>query len=98
MLDVTIVLVNDGYASTSIGPMEVFYAAGRMWNVLDGHGAEPKFRISVASIDGAPVTSAYGLSISPQSSIDTIERADLILVSASSLDPALWLQNPQEPA
>jgi len=47
MLDVTIVLVNDGYASTSIGPMEVFYAAGRMWNVLDGHGAEPRFRISV---------------------------------------------------
>ncbi|HET6158056.1 MAG TPA: GlxA family transcriptional regulator [Dongiaceae bacterium] len=96
MLDVTIVLVNDGYASTSIGPMEVFYAAGRMWNVLDGHGAEPKFRISVASIDGAPVTSAYGLSISPQSSIDAIERADLILVSASSLDPATWRQQPAE--
>jgi transcriptional regulator GlxA family with amidase domain len=96
MIDVTIVLVNDGYASTSIGPMEVFYAAGRMWNVLDGHGAEPKFRISVASIDGAPVTSAYGLSISPQSSIDAIERADLILVSASSLDPSSWLQKPQE--
>ena len=35
MLDVTIVLMNDGYASTSIGPMEVFYAAGRMWNVLE---------------------------------------------------------------
>ena len=96
MLDVTIVLVNDGYASTSIGPMEVFYAAGRMWNVLDGHGAEPKFRISVASIDGAPVTSAYGLSISPQTSIDAIQRADLILVSASSLDPDSWRQKPAE--
>lgn len=96
MLDVTIVLVNDGYASTSIGPMEVFYAAGRMWNVLEGHGAEPKFRISVASIDGAPVTSAYGLSISPHSSIDAIERADLILVSASSLEPEHWRQKPIE--
>jgi transcriptional regulator GlxA family with amidase domain len=96
MLDVTIVLVNDGYASTSIGPMEVFYAAGRMWNVLEGQGAEPKFRISVASIDGAPVTSAYGLSISPHSSIDAIERADLILVSASSLEPEHWRQKPAE--
>jgi transcriptional regulator GlxA family with amidase domain len=96
MLDVTIVLVNDGYASTSIGPMEVFYAAGRMWNVLEGQGAEPKFRISVASIDGAPVTSAYGLSISPHSSIDAIERADLILVSASSLEPEHWRQKPIE--
>jgi transcriptional regulator GlxA family with amidase domain len=96
MLDVTIVLVNDGYASTSIGPMEVFYAAGQLWNVLDGHGAEPKFRISVASIDGAPVTSAYGLCIQPQSSIEAIERADLILVSASSLNPEYWRQKPAE--
>ena len=96
MLDVTIVLVNDGYASTSIGPMEVFYAAGRMWNVLDGHGAEPRFRISVASIDGAPVTSAYGLSITPQSSVDAIERSDLIMVSASGLEPNSWPQKAPE--
>ena len=96
MLDVTIVLVNDGYASTSIGPMEVFYAAGRMWNVLDGHGAEPRFRISVASIDGAPVTSAYGLSITPQSSVDAIERSDLIMVSASGLEPNAWPQKAPE--
>jgi transcriptional regulator GlxA family with amidase domain len=94
MLDVTIVLVSDGYASTSIGPLEVLYAAGQLWNVLDGHGAEPRFRISVASIDGAPVTSAYGLSISPQSSVDAIERADLIMVSASGLDPDAWPHKP----
>src|SRR5215470_15832868 len=73
MIDVTIVLVNDGYASTGVGPMEVFYSAGQLWNVLEGHGAEPKFRISVASIDGRPVTSAYGLSINPQTSIEHIE-------------------------
>jgi transcriptional regulator GlxA family with amidase domain len=96
MLDVTIVLVNDGFASTSIGPMEVFYAAGRMWNELGGHGARPEFRISVASIDGAPVTSAYGLSISPQSSINAVERTDLIMVSASGLDPASWPHRPAE--
>ena len=96
MLDVTIVLVNDGYASTGVGPMEVFHSAGQLWNVLDGHGAEPKFRISVASIDGAPITSAYGLSINPQTSIDAVERTDLIMVSASALDPAHWRQKPAE--
>ncbi|HEY1386733.1 MAG TPA: helix-turn-helix domain-containing protein [Dongiaceae bacterium] len=96
MIDVTIVLVNDGYASTGVGPMEVFYSAGQLWNVLEGHGAEPKFRISVASIDGRPVTSAYGLSINAQTSIEHIERSDLIMVSASSLDPEHWRQPPVE--
>jgi len=96
MLDVTIVLVNEGYASTSIGPLEVFYAAGRMWNQLGGRGPEPKFRVSVASIDGSAVTSAYGLSISPQSSIDAIECADLILVSSSGLEPSEWMKRHSE--
>ena len=30
-LDVTVVLVNEGYISTAVGPIEVFASAGAMW-------------------------------------------------------------------
>ena len=36
MIDVTVVLLNDNYASTAIGPIEVFHSAGSLWNMLKG--------------------------------------------------------------
>jgi transcriptional regulator GlxA family with amidase domain len=83
MLDVTIVLVNEGYASTAIGPIEVFSSAGKMWNEMSGGTPRPRFRVSMASIDGGPVKTAYGLRIAPDLGIAEVSRADLIFVSAS---------------
>ena len=90
-LDVAVVLVNDGYASTAVGPIEVFTAAGRMWNELSGHPARPRFRVTMASIDGAPVESAYGLRLQPDASIQEIDRADIVFVSASGPAPSQWM-------
>ena len=36
MLDVTVLLLEDTFASTAIGPMEVFRHAGTLWNYLTG--------------------------------------------------------------
>ncbi len=91
VLDVAIVLVNDGYASTAVGPIEVFTAAGRMWNEMRGKPAEPRFRVRMASIDGAPIESAYGLKIQPDASIHDVETADLVFVSASGPVPSRWI-------
>src|SRR4051794_33510531 len=34
VLDVTVVLLEAGYASTAVGPIEVFHSAGVLWNRL----------------------------------------------------------------
>jgi len=96
LLDVAIVLVNEGFASTAIGPIEVFTAAGSMWNEMSGKQPHPRFRVTMASIDGAPIRSAYGLRIAPDKSIAEIDKVDLIFVSASGAVPADWMQRHAE--
>jgi transcriptional regulator GlxA family with amidase domain len=86
MIDVTVILLNDNYASTAIGPIEVFHSAGALWNVLQGGTPAPRFRVTVASLDGEGVTCAYSLRLLPQISIHNVKNTDLIIVPASGLD------------
>lgn len=86
MLGVTVVLVNDGYASTAIAPLEVFASAGVLLNTFEGREPQPRFRVTVASVDGEPVRSAHGMAVAPQVSIDEVEETDLVVVSAVGLD------------
>jgi len=81
--NVTVVIMNDNFASTAIGPIEVFHSAGLLWQSLNGETAEPRFKVTVASVDGKPVTTPYSIAINPQCSIHDIARTDLIVVSAS---------------
>ena len=82
-LKVAIILVNEGYASTAVGPLEVFASAGAMWNEMRGAQPAPLFRVSTASIDGQPVESAYGLRIAPDCALADLGPVDLVMVSAS---------------
>lgn len=87
VLDVTVVLLEDGYASTAIGPIEVFHSAGLLWEWL--HGAppdNPPFRVRIASIDGKGVTSLCSLGLTPQCAIHDIEHTDIIILPASGWD------------
>src|SRR5262245_21993137 len=86
VLDVTVVLLDGGYASTAIGPIEVFHSAGVLWNFLHGDSVQPRFRVRIASIDGAGVTSLCSLGLTPECSIHDIERTDIIILPASGLD------------
>lgn len=91
MLDVTVVLLDDGLSSTAVMPLEIFFAAGRIWNDLNGIPAQPAFRVRAVSIDGKAVRSPYGISITPEGSIHDVERSDLIVVPTSGLDLDLKL-------
>lgn len=91
ILDVAIVLVNEGFASTAVGPIEVFAAAGTMWNELSGNRPNPRFNVTMASIDGRPIESAYGLKITPEKSIAEVGPSELVLVSASGPVPSKWM-------
>lgn len=83
VLDVTVVLLDGGYASEAIGPIEVFHSAGWLWNWFHGDAVQPRFRVRTASIDGGSVTSLYSLELKPQFAIDDIKQTDLIIVPAS---------------
>ena len=87
VLDVTVILLEDGYASTAIGPIEVFHSAGLLWEWLHGAPSDnPPFRVRVASIDGNSVTSLCSLGLTPQCSIHDIEHTDIIVLPSSGWD------------
>jgi transcriptional regulator GlxA family with amidase domain len=83
-LDVTVILLEAGYASTAVGPIEVFHSAGRLWNWLHGETEQPRFRVRTASIDGRSVTSLYPLGLKPQCALRDIRHTDIVILPASS--------------
>ena len=86
VIDVTVVLLDAGYASTAIAPIEVFHSAGVLWNWLRGEAQHPRFRVRVASIDGRAVTSLCSLGLTPQCAIGDIRHTDVIILPASGWD------------
>ncbi|MEP6765579.1 MAG: helix-turn-helix domain-containing protein [Gemmatimonadaceae bacterium] len=86
VLDVTVVLLDGGYASTAIGPIEIFHSAGALWNSLQGAAAAPRFRVRCATIDGRSISSVCSLMLTPEFSIDDITHTDIIILAASSLE------------
>lgn len=86
MRDVTVVLLEDGFASTAIMPVEIFHFAGKLWNDLHERPAEPAFRVRIVSLDGDAVHSIYGLGMMPHAGLSDVERTDIVIVSTSSLD------------
>lgn len=84
LIDATIVVLDEGYLSTAIGPMEVFYAAGRLMPMLLGSPEEPRFNVRIASVHGKPVRSTYGVSLVPHCALEEVKKTDLVLITASS--------------
>lgn len=91
MLDVTVVLLDDGLSSTAIMPVEIFHSAGALWNELHDRPAEPAFRVRTVSLDGGPVRSPYGVRFLPEAALADIERTDVVIVPTSGLELDLKL-------
>jgi transcriptional regulator GlxA family with amidase domain len=85
-MDVTVVLLEEGYSSTAIMPVEIFHFAGKLWHDLHDSPAQPPFRVRIASLDGDAVHSAYGLGMTPHVGLGDIDRTDVVIVSTSKLD------------
>src|SRR5436190_23569864 len=86
VLDVTVVLLEGGYASTAIAPIEVFHSAGLLWNWLHGETPRPRFRVRTASIGGKSVTSLCALGLKAELAIHEIKKTDIIILPASGWD------------
>jgi transcriptional regulator GlxA family with amidase domain len=85
-IDVTVILLDGGMASTAIGPIEVFHSAGQLWNWLKGKPPEPRFRVRVASPGGRMVRSVCNVGLKPEYALEDIDRTDIAMISASGWD------------
>ena len=86
MIDVTILYCPDGSVSSSVAPLEVFYAAGTRWNLCVSAAPEPRFKITTVSVDGQPVIGGAGVRIVPDLPLSAIEHTDLVLIPAGGTD------------
>lgn len=85
MIDVTILLLDQTFSSTAVGPMEVFRHAGSLWNHLTGTPVKPRFQVRSASADGGPVQCDGPISIQPMTAIHNIRKTDLIFIPTTGL-------------
>jgi len=84
-IDVTVLFLDGGHASTAVGPLEVFRDAGVLWNELTDQPHAPRFRVRSASIDGAPVCPNAPYTIRPDEALAAIEHTDLVFVPSGGL-------------
>lgn len=91
MLEVTVVLLDDGLSSTAIMPVEIFHSAGALWHGLHARPAQPAFKVRTVSMTGAEVRSPYGLAIRPEGAIADVQRTDIVIVPTSGLQMDLKL-------
>lgn len=91
MIDVTILFLDGTFASTAIGPMEVFRHAGTLWNTFTGTPLQPGFRVTTASIDGRAVQCDGPLQISPTKALADVRKTELIFIPSTgvSIDDVL---------
>jgi transcriptional regulator GlxA family with amidase domain len=57
-----------------------------LWNTLTGNQSEPRFRVTVASLDGKPVETPYSIGLVPQASVAQVAKTDIVVIPASGLD------------
>ena len=82
MKRVTILAMFNTMASTVIGPMDIFYQTGVMWNYFQGRKPRPFFETKIVTSDGKPLKCLNGISLLPDGSIRDRESTDLIVVSS----------------
>ncbi len=99
MTDVTVLLLDGTFASTAIGPMEVFRHAGTLWGFLTGTRQVPRFRVTTASIDGGSVRCDGPIQVQPEAALASIRNTDLIFIPTTglSLDDAVERNAPVLP-
>ena len=85
MLDITVLLLDQSFSSTAIGPMEVFRHAGSLWNMLTGTTPKPAFEVTTASANGKAVLCDGPLHIKPMCALRDVRKTDLIFVPTTGL-------------
>lgn len=81
-----VLIVRDGgFASAIAGPAEILRLAGVAPRVLAGRPTRPRFRVTIASPDGAPVACVGGLTAQAEAALADVPPPDLVLVGSSGI-------------
>jgi len=86
MIDVTVMLLGGCYASTALGPVEVFHSAGSLWNIMNGEAQSPRFRVRTASLGNRPVQSPYGVTLVADHEMRDVRATDVVVVPSAGLE------------
>lgn len=101
MIKVTILALRNTVATTVVGPMDIFFQAGQLWDYINQREPVPLFQVKIVTIDGNPIKCINGLILQADGSIHDVKETDLILISAPynikkmikhSADITSWLQ------
>src|SRR5438477_12000791 len=85
MIEVTILFLDGTFASTAVGPMEVFRQAGMLWNSLTGKRSAPAFRVTTASADGGPVQCDGPIRIQPTAARKDVRKTQLVFIPSTGV-------------
>jgi transcriptional regulator GlxA family with amidase domain len=85
MIEITVLLLDQMFSSTAIGPMEVFRHAGSLWNILTGTPGNAPFHVTTASADGRAVNCDGEIHIRPNVGLQDVGKTDLIFVPTTGL-------------
>jgi transcriptional regulator GlxA family with amidase domain len=80
MKKVTILAIHNTILSTVVGPMDVFFQTGQLWNHINGLPLTPHFEVEIVSENGAQVKCLNNVFIKPHRSLDDVNKTDLILI------------------
>jgi len=99
LIDVVVVLLERALPSTSVAPIEIFSAAGVLWQQFNRLPPAPRFRVRTVSLDGRPTRYLVPLGLRPQGALASVRHADLIVVptAEADLDQALRANAPLFP-
>lgn len=80
MKKIALLALHNTIATTLLGPMDVFFQAGQLWNYIHGLPPTPLFDVKIVSVDGKPVQCLNNIRLQPHGAIDQIDETDLIVV------------------
>jgi len=84
MKRITLLAIPNTIASTVLGPMDVFFQAGQLWNHIQGLPLTPHFRVEIVSQDGRAVQCLNKVGLTPHRSMSDVDGTDLIIIPSIS--------------
>lgn len=80
MYEVVIACFDQALASAITGVVDLFKLAGVTWERIHGQSPNPRFRVRLASFDGAPCHCINGLTLPVHTTLTESTQADLVVV------------------
>jgi transcriptional regulator GlxA family with amidase domain len=82
-------------ATTIFGPMDILNQAGRLWQRVNKSPQAPFFDVSIASADGQPIQCLNKVQIQPHSSIEAIDKTDLLVIASATYIDQILQKSPE---